>query len=263
MTRYFSLFAQYAMQYAKVRMEYRWDFFISVLTMTLATVFGLAVVFLIFGPSRGVGDWSFSELLFLYGFSLLPMSLFNVISVNLYQFSEVYLIQGKFDRVLLRPVHPLFQILFEQLRFEMLGDAVLGLFLMTTVAPQLHLHWGPAAILFLAIAVICGGLIYTAIFVTLASVSFWYEDKVGVMPPIYNLIAFGRYPLDIYNGFVRVLLSWVVPFGFAAFYPTAAVLRSHGYLVYAWLLPVVTAVFCLIAVFVWNRGMRNYSSTGG
>lgn len=262
MRRHFSLFTQYAAQYAKVRLEYRWDFFISVLTMTLATVFGLAVVVLIFGRARVLNDWTFPELLFLYGFSLLPMSLFNVISVNLYQFSDAYLIQGKFDRVLLRPIHSLFQILFEQLRFEALGDAVLGLALLAATAPQLGIHANPASIAFLLASVVCGALLYTAIFVMLASVSFWFEDKVGVMPPVYNLIAFGRYPLDIYNGFIRVLLSWIVPFGFATFYPAAAVLRADRYRIYAWLLPLVTAAFCASSVVVWNRGMRNYSSTG-
>jgi len=32
--------------------------------------------------------------------------------------------------------------------------------------------------------------------------------------------------------------------------------------VYAWLLPVVTAAFVTVALLVWKRGVRNYSSTG-
>ncbi len=262
MTRYLSLFGQYALQYAKVRLEYRWDFFISVLTMTLATVFGLAVVFLMFGRLHDLNGWRFDELLFLYGFSLLPMSLFNVFSVNLYQFSDIYLIQGKFDRVLLRPVHSLFQILFEQLRIEALGDAVLGLFILSATGPKLGIYANPLNVFFLCAAILLGALLYTAIFTILCTVSFWFEDKVGVMPPFYNLIAFGRYPLDIYNGFIRVVLSWIVPFGFATFYPPAAVLRPSIYGHFVWLLPVVTAGFSAAALWLWNRGVRNYSSTG-
>ena len=262
MRRYSSLLWNYSLQYAKVRLEHRADFFISVLTMTLATVFGLAVVYLIFGRTRALHGWSFDELLFIFGFSLLPMALFNVISVNLYQFSESYLIQGKFDRVLLRPVHSLFQILFEQLRLEALGDAVLGLFLIITTAHRLNLNFTIGVILFAIFAVFCGALLYTAVFTALTAVSFWFEDKVGVMPPVYNLISFGRYPLDIYNGFIKILLSWIVPFGFATFYPAAVVLRGGEYVVYGWLLPLITILFCCIALAVWNRGIRSYSSTG-
>lgn len=262
MRRHFSLFWQYFLQYAKVRLAYRGDFFIAVLTMTLATVFGLAVVFLIFGRTKTVAGWAFPELLFLYGYSLLPMAFFNVVSVNLYQFADQYLTQGKFDRILLRPVHTIFQILFEQLRLEALGDAVLGVAILVSVAPQLGFAVGPGDIAFLAFAVACGAALITAIFVILTAVSFWAEDKIGITPPIYNLIAFGRYPLDIYNGFIRVLLSWIVPFGFATFYPAAVILRRERYALYAWLLPLVTFAFCAAAVAVWNRGIRNYSSTG-
>jgi ABC-2 type transport system permease protein len=76
------------------------------------------------------------------------------------------------------------------------------------------------------------------------------------------MLAFGRYPLDIYGEFIRFVLSWVVPFGFASFYPTAALLGKQAYQVYAWLLPVVTAAFVAAALLVWKRGVRNYSSTG-
>jgi ABC-2 type transport system permease protein len=185
-----------------------------------------------------------------------------VVSINLYYFSDAYIVQGKFDRVLLRPVHSLFQILSEQFRLEALGDVVLGVFLLVVCARKLGLALGPAEWLFLAAVAIAGSVIYLAVFLLLACVSFWAEDRVGVIPPIYNMLAFGRYPLDIYHGAIRFLLSWVLPFGFATFYPTAAVLRADIYRGYAYLLPVVAVVFGAAAVLIWNRGVRNYSSTG-
>ena len=262
MRRYLSLFWQYFLQYAKVRLSYRGDFFLSVATMVLATVFGLAVVFLIFGRTPRLAGWSFWEILFLYGFSLLPMALFNVLSINLYEFADVYIIQGKFDRVLVRPIHSLFQILFEKLRLEALGDLFLGFAVLAAAAARLQLRIDVLDVLLLAGAVLCGALLYTSIFISLCTVSFYMEDRVGVMPPVYNMLAFGRYPMDIYNGFIRVLLSWVIPFGFATFYPAAAFLKHDAYRIYAWLIPVVTVAFAWLALALWNRGVRSYSSTG-
>ena len=83
-----------------------------------------------------------------------------------------------------------------------------------------------------------------------------------MIPPVYNMLTFGRYPLDVYNPFVKFLLSWIVPFGFATFYPTASLLKHDLYGMYAYLIPVVTAVFFGLSLVVWNRGVRNYSSTG-
>lgn len=262
MRRHLSLLIEYFIQYSKVRLAYRGDFLVSVVTMVLATVFGIAVVWLIFGRIPKLLGWSFYEILFIYGFSLLPMALFNMLSINLYYFADHYIIQGKFDRVLLRPVHSLFQILFEQFRLEALGDVALGVFLVVVCADKLGIELGLAEWLFAAAAAICGCAIYLAVFLMLTCVSFWMEDRVGVIPPVYNMLTFGRYPLDIYSTVVKFVLSWIVPFGFATFYPAANLLRGDVYRVYAWLLPVVTGVFLTMAVLLWNRGVRNYASTG-
>jgi ABC-2 type transport system permease protein len=260
--RHLGLLLDYFVQYAKVRLSYKGDFLISVATTIVGTAFGLAVVLLLFGRTPRLLDWTFHEILFLYGFSLIPLALFNVVSINLYYFGDAYIVQGKFDRILLRPIHSLFQILCEQFRLESLSDAVIGIVLVLYCTRRLNLEFGPLEWLLLAGAAVCGFLLYAAVFLMLTSVSFWMEDRIGVVPPVYNMLAFGRYPLKIYNPFLQFLLSWIIPFGFASFYPTVRLLRRPEYTVYFYLLPVVTAVFVSLAVLVWNRGVRNYASTG-
>lgn len=262
MKRYLSLLGEYFLQYAKVRLAYKGDFFISVLTSLVATAFGLAVVLILFQRAPHLAGWSFHEILFLYGFSLIPMSLFNVLSINLYYFGDTYIVQGRFDRVLIRPVHSLFQILFEQFRLESLGDGAIGVAVVLYAARQLHLELGALDWIVLAFGAVCGALIYISVFLMLTTVSFWMEDRVGVMPPVYNMIAFGRYPLKIYHVFLQFFLSWIIPFAFATFYPVTHLLHRVEYRPYFFVLPVVTAAFLAGAIALWNRGVQNYSSTG-
>lgn len=262
MRRYLSLFWQYFVQYAKVRLAYRLDFFVSIATTALATACGIAVMFLMFRRVPQIAGWNFTEILFLYGFSLVPLSLFNMISINLYYFAEQYLVMGKFDQVLLRPLNPLFQVMCEKFRLEAVGDTALGLFIVVSCAAKLGLEPGPGEWAFFALAVVCGCVLYTSVFLMLTCVSFWMEDRIGVIPPIYNMLAFGRYPLDIYGQFIRFVLSWVVPFGFASFYPSATLLHKDAYRIYAYAMPLVAAAFLAGSVMLWNRGVRNYSSTG-
>jgi ABC-2 type transport system permease protein len=260
--RYFQLFGQYFLQYAKVRLAYKADFFLSVITTIVATGFGLAVVFLLFSRAPEIAGWRFDEILFLYGFGLIPLSLFNMLSINLYFFGEVYIVEGKFDRVLLRPVHSLFQVMSEQFRLESAGDTVIGLAIVIYTTNKLGFEFGLADWLFLGFASICGLVIYTGVFLLLTCVSFWVEDRVGVIPPVYNMLAFGRYPLPIYNPVIQFILSWIVPFGFASFYPAAKLLGHDEYRGYFMLLPLVAVIFMTISILVWNRGVKNYSSTG-
>ena len=262
MRRHLLLLFEYLAQYVKVRVSYRADFLIGLATSAAATVFALGFVLLLFTKIPRLADWRLEEVLFLYGFSLIPFGLFNVLSLNLYEFGNNYIIEGKFDRVLLRPVGSLFQVLFEAFRIESFHELAVGLVVVAWASRRLGMHWNALEIFLLLFFGFCGGVIYIAIFLLLTAVSFWFEDRIGVHPPAWNLIAFGRYPLSIYSGFIQFFLSWIIPFGFATFYPSVRLLHRAEFRGYAPLVPVVAAVTLGLAILVWNQGVRHYSSTG-
>jgi ABC-2 type transport system permease protein len=262
MKRHFRLLLLYFAQYAKVRLAYKADFFIAVFSSMAATVLGFGFVLVLFSKIPRLQDWSFYEVLFLYGFSLIPLGFFNVVSWNLYEFGDIYIIQGRFDRILLRPVDTLFQILFEKFRLESLQEVATGTVVIAICVRRLGLPWNVPDYLWFALMVASGAIIYISVFLILTAVSFWFEDRVGIVPPVFNMLTFGRYPLTIYNVFIQFLLSWIIPFGFASFYPTTHFLRREAFAPYVHLVPVVAVTFFLLALVVWNRGVRNYSSTG-
>ncbi len=262
MKRHLRLFLLYFAQYTKVRLAYKADFIIAFFSSMTATVLGFGFVLVLFTKIPRLQDWTFYEIVFLYGFSLIPLGFFNVISWNLYDFGEIYIIEGRFDRIMLRPVHTLFQVAFEKFRLESLQEVVTGSLVIWIASRHLHLTWHPTDFLWLIVTVICGAVIYFSVFLILTAVAFWFEDRVGIVPPVFNMLNFGRYPLTIYNVFIQFMLSWIIPFGFATFYPTTHFLGRQAFRTYFYLVPVVAMAFSMLAVFVWNRGVANYSSTG-
>src|ERR1700719_3841603 len=68
--RHALLFADYFTQYAKVRIGYRGDFVVSLLTSFAATIFPIAFVVVLFEKAPQLGGWRFEEVLFIYGFAL-------------------------------------------------------------------------------------------------------------------------------------------------------------------------------------------------
>ena len=54
--------------------------------------------------------------------------------MNLYDFGNNYIIEGKFDRILLRPISSLFQVLFETFRIESFQEVATGIFCMVWAA---------------------------------------------------------------------------------------------------------------------------------
>jgi len=260
--RHALLLSDYFAQYAKVRISYRGDFFISLATSMAATIFSLGFVVVLFQKATQLAGWRLEEVVFLWGFTQIPYGLFNVISLNLYDFGNNYIIEGKFDRVLLRPVSSLFQVLFETFRIESLQEVVTGAFCMWWASHRLGIHWTSGKISTLLFFSVCAAIIYVSIFLILSTVSFFWEDRIGVHPPVWNLIAFGRYPLSIYSGVVQFFLCWIIPFGLASFYPSVRLLGRTVTPEYLPLVPVVAAVFLAIAISLWNFGTRHYSSTG-
>lgn len=260
--RHVTLLGSYFTQYAKVRVSYRGDFFISAATSMAATIFSLAFVLILFARIPRLSSWRMEEVLFLYGFSLIPFGLFNVFSLNLYEFGATYIMEGKFDRVLLRPLSSLFQVLFDTFRIESLQEVLVGLVVVAWASERLHYEWHIVDIALLTLFALCGGLIYISVFLFLSTFSFFFEDRIGIHPPFWNLLAFGRYPLSIYSGYIQFLLSWIIPFGFATFYPATRLLGRPEFRLYAPLIPLVSLATFALAATSWRFGLRRYSSTG-
>ncbi|HSS45239.1 MAG TPA: ABC-2 family transporter protein [Thermoanaerobaculia bacterium] len=260
--RHLRLFGMYFSQYAKARLEYRVDFFSSVAASFLGTAASFGFLLIVFSRVPAVKGWKFEEMVFLYGFSLVPLGLFNVLSWNLYLFADRYLIEGRFDRVLLRPVSPIFQVLFESFRLESFQETATGLFAVAWAVRRLGLSFGFLEIVLFMLWAICGAVIYLAIFIGLTATSFWIEDRIGITPPVFNLMQFGRYPLTIYDGWVRFALSFVIPFAFASFYPTLRFLHRQEFPAQFWAVPIVAGLVLSIALSLWKAGVARYHSTG-
>ncbi len=256
------IYAAYFAQFVKSRLAYRVDFLIDTIAVSFSAVIQLAVLATLFSKVRALDGWSFHQVLFIYGFSMVPLGLFNLISVNLFRFSDQYIIQGKLDRILLRPAGTLTQVLCESFNISGINEILLGAAVMIYAGRELGLETGVGQILGLMVLAPAAALVYSGVFLAITSVAFWHEDRMGLAPPVFNLIRFSRYPITIYSLPVRVFLTFVLPFAWVAFYPATWFLGSPGFSKLALLTPLVGVVVFSGAVVIWKRGIRRYSSTG-
>ncbi|MCP4574252.1 MAG: hypothetical protein GY838_17970 [bacterium] len=256
------IFGAYFAQFIKTRLAYRMDFFVDTFGVMVSIIIQLAVLTTLFGKVTALQGWTFEQVLFIYGFSLVPLGIFNIISVNLYQFADRYLIQGKFDRVLLRPVNTLAQVLCESFNVSGLNEIVLGTAIVIWSGMRMQLEVGALDVLAVLVMGPTAALVYLGVFLGITSISFWIEDKMGIAPPVYNVIRFSRYPLTIYSLPVRVLLTFVLPFAWVAFYPASWFIGEGNLHSVAALTPLVGLVVFSGAVLLWRRGVANYTSTG-
>jgi ABC-2 type transport system permease protein len=260
--RQLDVFLAYFAQFLKTRLAYRVDFLIDISANVFSMAVQLSILTAIFSKITALHGWSFEQVLFIYGFSLLPLGLFNIVSINIYRFSERYIVEGNFDRVLLRPVNALAQVLFESFNVSALNELLLGGGIMVYAATRMDLAFGAVDAVALVVLASTASLVYTGVFLGLTSVSFWVEDRMGLAPPVYNVIRFSRYPITIFSPLVRLFLTFVLPFAWVAFYPATHFLGSPEFQRFAFFTPVVGIVLFGLAYTVWSRGVRRYASTG-
>ncbi|QDP39312.1 ABC transporter permease [Radiobacillus deserti] len=256
-----SIFFQYVAQYMKTRLTYRVDMVIEILSDLLFQAVNLIFILIVFGHTQLLSGWSRDEIIFIYGFFLVPFAIFGAF-FNIWDFNERYIVKGEMDRILTRPIHSLFQIILERMELESLFGVFTGIGVMLYAGNQLGLSfsWYDP---FLFIVLVFGGVfVYAGIFVLLASISFWSDSPTSIMPMMYNIGNYGRYPVDIYNKVIRFVLTWILPFAFVGVYPSAYFLGREDWYEYAFLTPVMGIVFFGASVVVWNIGVTKYRGAG-
>lgn len=258
------VYSAYFVQFLMARLEYRMDFAFNIVAQLVMTASGLLFIyFLLDGETiPEIQGWTRPEVMFIYGYSMISMAIFMTFAPNLYQFGDRYIIQGQFDRVLLRPLSSVCQVLFESFNLESIGSLLAGIGVIVLTASELDMTFTAADYAWLLVSGISGGVILIAVFVVIASLSFHFEDRLGIGAPVFSLITFGRYPIPIFNSVIQFILKWVVPFAFVAFYPATHFFDREGFEVLCYFTPAMAIITSGVACFAWRFGVSRYASTG-
>jgi ABC-2 type transport system permease protein len=180
---------------------------------------------------------------------------------NLWTLGRVYIRSGGFDRFLVRPIDPLFHLLADRFCQDGIGNFLVGAVLVVKSTIALNIEWTPSKLLMLVVGVLSGGFIFIALNLITCVTAFWIVDSVPVTRLVFDNHLFAQYPLTIYPKAINILLTWVIPYGFASFYPASYLLnRDVGNL--AWFGPFVAAILLFIGYRLWQTGLKYYSGTG-
>lgn len=258
---YLGLFFDYLKQYLKTKMTYRLDLVNELISDFIFQIVNLVFILVVFQHTSFINGWSRDEIIFIYGFFLIPYAIFTTF-FNLWEFQEKYIIKGEMDRILTRPAHNLFQVMLETMEPEALAGAITGLIIMgyASINMGLTFTWYDPFIFILL--VLSGVFIYGGIYTAISAIGFFSDSKTGISPMIWNIQNYGRYPVDIYNSVIRFILTWILPFAFVGVYPSSYFLGREELYMYVWLTPIMGIVFFGMGLFVWNLGVKNYRGAG-
>jgi ABC-2 type transport system permease protein len=250
----------------RAEFQYRANVVTSIVGGLIYQLTGFLVVWIIVDRFTALGGWTLPEITFLYGMRLTSHGIFYATISQMFELDRV-LINGEFDRYLVRPMSPLAQVLTRKLRINCFGDLVGGIALLLVAGQGVDVDWSAGAMLMLLAAVVGGALVEGAVQLALASLSFRYLNTLQlrvVANEVFNV--YGNYPFRIFPGALQYLLTFALPVAFVAYLPASVILdRTGGLHVASWLgvaAPLVGVVLFTLAVRLWHRQSRHYQSAG-
>lgn len=258
---YVSLVLDYLKNFMKTRLTYRSDFWIEVVSDLLFNGLNLFVILVLFEHTPLLGNWNEKQILFIYGYFMIPYGIFGTF-FNLWGFTERYIVKGEMDRVLTRPAYNLAQLMLENMDPSSLFSSLAGFVVMAYAWVQLDLPMAWYDPLVFVLLVVGSVLVYGGIYISLTAIGFFSDAPTGILPLVWNIQNYGRYPVTIYNRTLKLLLSAVLPFAFVGFYPAAYFLDRVNWLWISLLTPVVGALFFALGMRIWTVGVSRYRGAG-
>lgn len=255
---------------AKVRsdLSYRTSFVLNLLGNLGATFLDFLQILVIFGRVPHLAGWSVNEVAFLYGVSSLGAGLADA-TVGSAEHLDRFVMTGRLDTLLLRPVSPLLQLTADDFALRRFGRAIQAAAVLAFAMVRLDptVGWGPLSLAVVAGTVVSATLLFAGIWVIGSAALFWLLNGREFL----NAFTYGgnyatQYPLDIFGTWLRRLLTLVVPTAFVIYFPATWLFhKPDAFGAPAWtplLTPFVALALLAVARLAWAGGLRHYRSTG-
>jgi ABC-2 type transport system permease protein len=261
MLRYLQLYIAFLGVQWRTMLAYRVNFLIGASSTIAMQACGLMAVWVVMQQVPSLHGWTLNQILLVYGLTIWARSFEHMFAETLWTVGRQYIRPGGFDRFLVRPIDPLFHLLADRFGFDGVGEFVIGGAVTAFAASRLGVAWTLPLLLYLVLAVLSGGAIFIAINLITAVTAFWITDSLPVTHAVFQTHEFARYPLTIYSSWIRVLLTWIIPYGMVSFYP-ASELTGHNPGLMAWVPPMMALALLTVGYRLWVFGLRHYSGTG-
>jgi ABC-2 type transport system permease protein len=240
-------------------LEYRVNFLSNVFMSVFWLAWGIVGISIFFGHRDKMGDWTYPEVLMVVGL----FTFFNGVMEALLRPNVGAVIEqirdGTFDFVLTKPVNAQFIASLRNIVVWRLVDVIIGLAVIVYALGQLRVTPTRWHIGSFVVMLATGTAMVYAIWLLMVSLAFWFVKIDNITELFYAFYEAGRYPVTIYRGAVRVLLTFVVPIAFITTFPASALLGRLDQTT-LWIGVGVALGLLIVSNRFWNFALRHYSS---
>lgn len=257
--RYFRLFGYFVSFSFSRTFEFRFDFYVRIIMDVVYYAVAIAYFQIIFLHSPNLGGWTEPQMMiFVAGYCIVDAINMTLFSNNMWQFP--FLVnRGDLDYYLVRPVSSLFFISLRDFAANSFVNLLItfGIFAWAVNRYPEPLSVGQISLYLLLI--LNGSIIFYCLNVLANVIVFFTHSSDGFGHMIWSMMKFGERPDRIYQGWIRKLLLFVLPFSLVASYPTRILLEGLDAKILFHIFAVTVLLFLFLQL-IWRLALRSYSS---
>lgn len=227
-------------------------------------ILGFATIKFVVEQFGEINGWSYGQLAFLYGISVISHALSMIFFVQGW-FMGYFVIEGEFDRFLTRPLSVLYQFFFTNFNVFGITDLIPGILVFLYGCLKTNFLFSLSNVVGIIIMLIGATLIRGGIYILLGSTSFWTKsanDFGQFTQEIFDKTT--MYPLSMYPESMQLILTFIIPIGWVSFYPVSEFMGIEtvfgvGFCS-VWITLGVGIITMFLAGVIFKIGMKKYES---
>jgi ABC-2 type transport system permease protein len=157
------------------QLEYRLSATLQLVGALLVTAGDFVAIAVIFANVPQLAGWTVAEVALLFALATIAFALTDVVIGHLDLLPQM-IREGTFDQILVRPLPSLLQLIAADFAVRKLGKALQGIAVLVYALVVLDVDWTVGRVLAIPLAIAAGAVIYGAVWVALATITFWIVD---------------------------------------------------------------------------------------
>ena len=255
------LYFEYFMVNLKSELQYKTSFIMSFISQFFVFFGYYFTIICLFDKFSNIKGFTMYEVLLTFSIIQFGFSFCESFFRRLDQFDNL-IINGTFDKLLIRPRNIMLQIFGEQISFIKMSRLLQSIIILIISIAKIDVIWNISKVITLIFMLISSIVIFLGIFILSASYCFLTIKGLEVR----NVFTAGgkhmaQYPIGIFKkGFIW-FFTFIIPYGFINYYPLLYILdrKSNNLLMFS---PLITIIYLIPCIIVFYKGIKKYKSAG-
>ena len=245
----------------KSELEYRMSFIISFLSQILIFFTYYFVIIALFSKFNNIKGFTLYEVLLCFSIIQFGFAFNEVFARGIDKFDKL-IIEGGFDRLLLRPKNLILQVLCSDGDFVKVSRLIQAIIVLVIALINLKVEITFLKVICLILMLMASCVIFFGIFLLAASYCFMTVQGLEVR----NVFTDGgkhmaQYPIGVFKkGFV-FFFTFIIPYAFVNYYPLLYFIGRKDNILYAFS-PIVVFLYLIPCFIVFYMGVKKYEGSG-